>query len=271
MHQELEIAISPCPNDTYAFEALLSDRSHSLFSLKPSFFDIDTLNQLALEKRYPIIKASAAIYPLVQNDYTYARSGAAFASSSGGPMVITNKHNINLARDIQKLTVITPGLTTSAYTAFCHLYGVPKRTIQMPYHQIAEALAYHSEYDIGILIHEARTTYDKQFAKLLFPIVDLNHAYQTQNQYPMPLGLILIRNDVPHDVASSFEKALQTSIETAMKREKAITPFILRHASDLSQEAILQHIALYVNQDTLAISSSAEKALHFFFRKLHHA
>ncbi len=261
----LSIAISPCPNDTYSFEALLHQPSLFPVNLCPSFYDIDILNKLALEEAFPIIKTSAALYPHIQHKYRYIRSGAAF-SMNGGPIVISKNRNLDLSKDLGKLRLATPGVHTSAHAVFSYLFRLKFDTTQIAYNEIAKAVA--KDYDLGILIHEARTTFQDEFPDMLFPLADLHQLYRQRTQSYMPLGLIMVHRSIPDEIACGFEKALSISIEIAMRRKNLITSFISQHASSFSKSAIEHHIKLYVNKETQWMSSDAEKSINLFFERI---
>ncbi len=261
----IDCAISPCPNDTFCFEALLSsqiDTEGLIFS--GAFYDIDTLNEMALKEEVPLIKISAALYPHIQDRYTILSSGAAF-SINAGPLIICRKDRKVYMEHIEEMTVAVPGLYTSAYAAFRLLFGKPKKTVVIPYHKIAQQVHQSSDIDLGLLIHEARFTFEEHFHGELIPLHDLHHEFKKQHNSSLPLGIIVAHKRLGNTIIQKIDQCIHSSILKALSREKEIvTPFIRHYAQELSDEAIKKHIELYVSDETLSMSESARQALTLF-------
>lgn len=264
----IDIAISPCPNDTFIFESLIDGSSPFPVSVNPSFYDIDTLNRLAIEEKYPIIKASSAIYPKIAHNYDYLSSGGAFAYTDG-PLVIANRQHLDITKEITTIRVATPSIDSSSFRAFSYIYGPPKKVFQLPYDKIAEAVA-NDFFDVGILIHESRFTFQEQFKNKLFTISDLQKLYFLKTGHLLPLGLIYIHKAFSKQYKIAFEQALQKSITIAKQRASPLSSFIKYHAKEtngkeLSDHAIKEHIKLYVTDDTFSLTPLAIESLLFLF------
>ena len=54
------LGISPCPNDTYIFEALIHGRSPASFDVNLFMADVEELNTLARQGRLEVTKLSMA-------------------------------------------------------------------------------------------------------------------------------------------------------------------------------------------------------------------
>ena len=265
--ETLHCAISPCPNDTYIFEAMASSHIPSdHFQFQFSFYDIDQLNELALLEKYPLIKVSAALYPYISGKYQLLSSGAAF-SHNEGPLVIRKKNRQIMPDSGHRYTVATPGLRTSAYTAFCLLYGQPHTTITIPYHSIAQEVARRDDIDFGILIHESRFTFADSSEEALLPVIDLHVEFQKRYQSPLPLGIIVAHKDLGSAAIRHIEEVIQQSLLHAQQRTGPVaTEFIKGHAQELSNQAIEKHIALYVTRESLSLSHEALNALRLFHK-----
>ena len=76
------LAFSPCPNDTFIFDAMVNgkiDTANHTFEVHLE--DVQTLNEAAIASKYHISKISYGVLPLVQNKTGYF-STAYFANAS---------------------------------------------------------------------------------------------------------------------------------------------------------------------------------------------
>src|SRR3989339_29296 len=88
---KLTLAYSPCPNDTFAFHAMV----HSLVDCEGLTFDvnlmdIDTLNMSSAEGIYDICKLSYHAYYHLLDKYIMLRSGSALGYNNG-PLLVAKK------------------------------------------------------------------------------------------------------------------------------------------------------------------------------------
>ena len=67
----LKLNISPCPNDTFMFDAIINRRIDlEGFEFDVEYLDIEQLNQAALGRRADITKCSTAILPYITKHYS---------------------------------------------------------------------------------------------------------------------------------------------------------------------------------------------------------
>jgi 1,4-dihydroxy-6-naphthoate synthase len=65
------IGFSPCPNDTFIFDALVNGKiDTNTFQFDPVLEDVETLNRWALEGKLDISKVSFGVWPSIQKNYT---------------------------------------------------------------------------------------------------------------------------------------------------------------------------------------------------------
>lgn len=89
---KLSLGFSPCPNDTFIFEALVNNKIDTgglLFDVVLE--DVQTLNNWAIEGRLDITKLSYGVLPLVLNEYIVLNSGSALGKGAG-PLLIANNN-----------------------------------------------------------------------------------------------------------------------------------------------------------------------------------
>jgi len=75
---KLSVGFSPCPNDTFIFDALVNNKIDTGdFIFDVILEDVQTLNNWALEGRLDITKLSYGVLPLVLKQYIITKSGSA--------------------------------------------------------------------------------------------------------------------------------------------------------------------------------------------------
>ncbi len=180
--EPLNFAFSSCPNDTFAFYALV----HGLVPgprVHPHIDDVEALNARAEKGDAEITKISIAAYERVRDRYALLRAGGA-AGFGVGPIVVARGQRTVGGR------VAIPGERTTA-ALLLHLLG-RFETVAMRFDQIEEAVM-RGDVDCGVLIHEGRFTYQ---AKGLALVADLGAVWEERMKCPLPLAAIAIRRDL---------------------------------------------------------------------------
>src|SRR5688572_21948409 len=112
----LTLGFSPCPNDTFIFDALVNNKIDTQgISFNVVLEDVETLNRLALKNTLDVTKLSYGVLPLVIKDYIILNSGSALGSGVG-PLLVAN-NNIALSA-IENYTIAIPGEHTTAHMLF---------------------------------------------------------------------------------------------------------------------------------------------------------
>jgi len=239
----LKIAITPCPNDTFAFHSLIQKGDISLY-------DLETLNTIArTSRRFDITKLSTACLSFVLDEYIALPVGATFAEK-GGPKLIAK------GEEFLREPLAIPGKNSSAYLAFCLLYGVPEAPIEMGYRQILSAVE-HGECYGGIVIHEDRFLCDG--CKIT---IDLGTLYKSRFGHMLPLGVIAAKRSLPG--LKQFSLALQSSIQRAREN---VSEYATLHAEGGSVEIVEKHIRYFVTDETEMMSVEAQEAIQFFLEE----
>jgi 1,4-dihydroxy-6-naphthoate synthase len=254
---KLSLGFSPCPNDTFIFDALVHQKidTHGL-SFEVHLEDVETLNQWALEGKLDITKISFAAFCRAGHPYRLLTSGAALGRGVG-PLLIAKQEG-HLSGSDQK-QIALPGNYTTAH--FLLRYALPDATdkIFMPFHQIEDwVLADENNQRMGVIIHENRFTYA---AKGLHQIADLGAYWEAKTALPIPLGGIAMKKDFDPSVSALADQLIKQSLEYALARYPSLPPYVKEHAQEMDEDVMRRHIDLYVNDYSLALNDQAYRAI----------
>ncbi len=255
----LKLHISPCPNDTFMFEAVLRGRIDTEgLEFETVFMDIERLNNALLEGEDAdgpdISKASFSVVPAVSGSYRILPSGAALGRGNG-PVVVAPAPDTDLSDS--SLRIAVPGLHTTANLLLNKLYPQLRDRLPLLFSDIADALA-RKECDAGVLIHEGRFTYRERG---LYLLADLGERWEQTTGLPLPLGVILVSRRLPEKVQKSVARVLRRSIEYAFGHPEASLDFVRSHAQELSEEVMRKHIECFVNGFSLSLGAEGRRAV----------
>ena len=244
----VSFAFSPCPNDTFAFHALV----HGLVAgprVSAHLDDIDALNIRATGADAEVTKLSINAYGHGLRDrYILLRAGGA-AGFGVGPIIVAKSK-----RDVGGRIAI-PGEGTTAALLLRQLGRFD--TVVMRFDQIEDAVL-AGDVDCGVLIHEGRFTYEAKGLKLL---ADLGNLWEDRMHCPLPLAAIAIRRDLAPQLALAIDRALRHSVEYAFAHPESSRDYVATHAQEMDPDVTARHIKLYVNDYTLAIDEAAVKRM----------
>ena len=247
---KLSLHISPCPNDTFAFDALINHRIEHDFDLSVEYHDIEELNEGVLRGEPDISKISYAVYPLVADKYRLLDSGSALGRGNG-QLLVRRKGETGKIR-----TVISPGKNTTA-NALLMRYFPDVKVQHMLFSEIAEAVE-QGKADAGVLIHEGRFVYERRNLEL---VADLGKMWEHETNLPLPLGAIIVKREIGEKVVSEFDKLLADSVRFAFDNPQSSRSFIKQHAQELEDDVIEKHISLFVNDYTISLGEEGRKAV----------
>ncbi|MEO8099340.1 MAG: 1,4-dihydroxy-6-naphthoate synthase [Acidobacteriota bacterium] len=238
----LSFAFSTCPNDTFAFHALV----HGLVPgppIVPHMDDIEALNLRAATPAAQVTKISLAAYLHQRDRFALLRSGGA-AGFGVGPIIIARESRAVGGR------VAIPGETTTAALLLRMLGKFD--TVAMRFDQVEDAVL-RGDADCGVLIHEGRFTYQQKGLVLLR---DLGEYWEQRMQCALPLAAIAIRRDLLSQ-APEIDAAIRASVEYAFAHPLASADYVREHAQEMDPTVAQRHISLYANQYTLALDEAA--------------
>jgi len=248
----LSLAVSPCPNDTFVFHALVHGLIPGAEPVELTFADVDVTNTAAERGAFDLVKVSFAALPWLLDDYELLPCGGALGRGCG-PLVLTRDGRT----DLSGATVAVPGDRTTAYLLF-RLWSAgqpPARIEVVPFHEIMPAVA-AGRYDAGLVIHEARFTYPRHG---LTALVDLGEWWEGDTGLPIPLGAILAKRGTVDPAAAT--EWIRESVRQAWADPAASREYVLAHAQEMEQAVVDQHIALYVNEFTADLGAEGREAI----------
>ena len=183
---KLTLNLSPCPNDTFMFYALLHGRIDTEgLRFEPTFADIEQLNKAVTRHGSDISKISYAVLPMIRNDYQVLDSGSALGRGNG-PLLVS-RHALQPS-ELQGVRIAVPGLHTTAHLLLKRLFpGVGPCTPHL-FSDIAPIVA-RGDFEAGVLIHEGRFTYTSYG---LQRVADLGLLWEQTTALPLPLGAIVV-------------------------------------------------------------------------------
>ncbi|XEC95156.1 1,4-dihydroxy-6-naphthoate synthase [Paenibacillus tarimensis] len=244
----MNIAFSPCPNDTFIFHAWVHGLLPGAPKLDVTYADIDVTNRLAAAGSGPeVLKISYAALPWVLSDYALLPCGGALGRGCG-PLVLTSGETKG-SSDPAALSgrkVAVPSDRSTAYLLFRlwaakHIPGGVGDIVILPFHEIMPAVR-DGKVDAGLVIHEARFTYPSYGLSLM---TDLGSWWETDTGLPIPLGAIIARRSLDRDAIAGWIRA---SVEYAWAHPQASREYVMSHAQEMSPDVAQAHIDLYVNQ-----------------------
>ncbi len=252
----LELAYSPCPNDTFIFTPWVEGHIPGAPPVVERFEDIDTLNQIALKGEPDIVKVSFHALGHLRDRYCLLRSGGALGRGCG-PLVVARTPFSK--EELASKTIAIPGtLTTAALLTRLFAPGLTDaNVIVMPFDRIMPAVC-EGKVDAGVIIHESRFTYQRHG---LTQIVDLGEWWERETGHAIPLGGILMRRDLGDVLIRRTERALAESVAFAHAHTGIVWPTVRRHAQEMEDDVMRQHIALYVNDFTRDYGVEGEAAI----------
>jgi len=253
---EFEIGFSPCPNDTFIFDALVNHKIDTKgYTFNVHLQDVQTLNEWAIAGKLPFSKISYGVWPLVKNTYSLLNSGGALGKGVG-PLLIY-KEDINKP-DEALMRVAIPGINTTAHLLFSLAFPKVTNKTFLVFNEIESAVL-SGKVDAGVIIHENRFTYA---AKGLSKWMDLGTYFEETFNAPIPLGGIIARNDInPNDIAM-VDALIKESVQYAFANSYEILPdYIKAHSQEMSEEVMRQHIDLYVNDFSIDMGDTGRKAI----------
>lgn len=262
---KLTLGFSPCPNDTFIFDALVNGKIDAEgLEFDVLLEDVQTLNEWALEGKLDVSKISYGVYPKVMDTYHLLKSGGALGKGVG-PLLVTKYEvrSTNL-KELQKLandsSIAIPGVNTTAHFLFTQAFPHAKNKQFMVFHEIEEAVV-NGKVDCGVIIHENRFTYQQ---KGLHKLLDLGEYWEQSTGYPIPLGGIVAHNRMDTDVRVKVGALIRKSLEYAFAHYPLITNYVKQHSQEMSEEVMRKHIGLYVNDYSLDLGDDGMKAVNRF-------
>lgn len=261
---KLSLGFSPCPNDTFIFDALIHHKIDTEgLEFEVFFDDVETLNQKALRGELDITKLSFHAFAYVSEQYALLDSGSALGFGVGPLLICHDEELVEKRKNLDaKYKVGIPGRYTTANfllgIAFPHLTDKQ----EMVFSEIETALL-EDKIDLGLIIHENRFTYSD---KGLHKILDLGSYWEQETGCAIPLGGIVINRSLDQQTKEKVNRLIKKSVEFAFANPKSGLEFIKQHAQEMSEDVMYKHIELYVNKYSIALGTEGRKAIDVLFK-----
>ncbi|MGW6268138.1 1,4-dihydroxy-6-naphthoate synthase [Streptomyces sp. NPDC055060] len=256
--QPLKIAYSPCPNDTFVFDAWAHGRVPGAPGLDVTFADIDITNGMAERGELDVLKVSYAVLPYVLDEYALLPCGGALGRGCG-PLVLTREPGV----DLTGKTVAVPSERSTAYLLF-RLWAADTlpgegvgEIVVLPFDQIMPAVR-DGKVDAGLVIHEARFTYQNYG---LHCLADMGEHWERTTGLPIPLGAIIAKRSLGAERLERLADAVRISVRMAWDDPEASRPYVQEHAQEMDPAVADQHIGLYVNEFTADLGENGYAAI----------
>lgn len=250
----LRVGISTCPNDTFAFAALLEGRIEA----PPMDFrleDVEALNEGLMEGRFDVAKASFHAALHLAADYCVLPVGSALGHGVGPLLLKASADLPDLPRAEDR--VLCPGEWTTATLLYRLFGGGASEPEQVVFSEIMPALV-RGEAEYGVVIHEGRFTYGEHG---LLCALDLGSRWETETSAPLPLGGILARRSLGQQALAEISAAIRASVEVARADPGSALPAMRRYAQEFDDDVLREHVRLYVNETTLDLGDEGRSAL----------
>jgi len=297
---KLSLGFSPCPNDTFIFDAMIHQKIDTEgLSFDVVFDDVETLNQKAFRAELDITKLSYHAYAYLTEQYVLLHAGSALGFGVGPLLICNNEDYISAdlladlqpptshlqlptsdliprSSDLRPLTsflgpptsdprIGIPGKYTTANFLLSLALPEAKNKIEMKFFEIESALLNH-QIDLGVIIHENRFTYQEKGLK---KIIDLGEFWENLTQGPIPLGGIMVKRELPENVKQKINRIIKRSVQYAFDHPESGMDFICSLSQEMSKEVINKHIELYVNKFSIDLGEVGRKAVQTFFEQAH--
>ncbi|MDB4947544.1 MAG: mqnD [Gemmatimonadetes bacterium] len=257
----LTLGYSPCPNDTFIFDALVHGRvAAEGLRFSERLEDVETLNLLARDGVLDVSKVSYGALPYLLDEYVLLRSGGALGRGCG-PLLVSRAPLDPAALATARIAI--PGRLTTAHLLLRLFAPHAGRTEERVYSDIMPAVE-RGEVDAGLIIHESRFTYPQHG---LVKVVDLGEWWESTTRLPIPLGGILARRSLGADALRTLEAAVRASVEHAFAHPDDSREYVRAHAQEMDDAVTRQHIDLYVNHFSADLGTDGQAAVAELFRR----
>ncbi|MBO8191901.1 1,4-dihydroxy-6-naphthoate synthase [Streptomyces oryzae] len=255
----LSIAYSPCPNDTFVFDAWAHGRVPGAAPPEVTFADIDVTNGMAERGELDVLKVSYAVLPWVLQEYALLPCGGALGRGCG-PLVLTREADDPASLSGKRVAV--PSERSTAYLLFrlwaaTEVPGGVGEIVVLPFHEIMPAVR-DGAVDAGLVIHEARFTYQEYG---LHSLADMGEHWEATTGLPIPLGAIIAKRSLGDGTLRALADAIRTSVRMAWQDPSVSRPYVLEHAQEMDPAVAEQHIGLYVNEFTEELGADGYAAV----------
>ncbi len=256
------LAFSPCPNDTFIFDAMVHHKIPTEpYCYEVSYLDVQQLNNAAKNYQFDITKLSYFAASQLLDKYQILTSGSALGFGCG-PLLISLKNYTT--DDLKNLKIAIPGKNTTANFLLQYAFHEAVHTEEMLFSDIEDAVI-TGRVDAGLIIHENRFTYYK---KELQKIADLGEIWEDKTGFPIPLGCIAVKRNLPVEEKRAINHHIRESIRFAFQNPEDSTSYVKCYSQELDDDVIKAHINLYVNAYSEDLGTTGKNTILHMFEKI---
>ena len=256
MSRSIRLGISTCPNDTFAFHAMMHKKiDWRGLDFQIELLDIQQLNSRAFGGDLDIAKVSFHAALLLADRVLVLPSGSALGFGVG-PLLLSAKNNDRPVTSAQ--VTLCPGEHTTATLLFQLFYPRTSRLEQVVFSEIMPRLK-SQHADFGVCIHEGRFTWQNEG---LFLVEDLGARWEAETNGPLPLGGIVGLRSLGLDTLRVVQAVIQDSLSYAMTHRDETLPTMRHYAQEFDDAVLMQHVDLYVNDWTVHLGAVGQSALN---------
>lgn len=254
---KISVAHSPDADDLFMYYAIAFGWVETPIKFQNIALDIQTLNLLALQKKYEVSAISFGVYPLISQDYALLRTGISFGNGYGPKLI--KKRNTTLKKNFR---VALSGQHTSNALLFQIKYPQAK-IIYKNFLEIENAVL-NGEVDAGVLIHESILDFDSS-------LVVEAHLWDiwlelSKSELPLPLGGMAISRSIPLMQAIKIEESLTRAVEIAVNYKELLSKMLLeRSLVRVDSKNLNTYLNLYANSHSISLNNLQLEALERFF------
>lgn len=256
---KLSLGFSPCPNDTFIFDAMVHGKIDTEgLEFEVFMEDVETLNRKAMSADLDITKLSYHAFAYLLDKYVLLDAGSALGKNCG-PLLIAQKQMTD--EEIQAALIAIPGKLTTANFLLSLAFPEATNKIETVFSEIESAVL-EGRVEAGLIIHENRFTYELKGLKKL---IDLGEYWEESTGLPIPLGGIVANRKLPQDVLHSINRVMERSVQFAFEHPTSSRDFVKANAQEMDEAVMANHIRLYVNEFTKNLGGEGRTAIGRMF------
>lgn len=256
---KLTLGFSPCPNDTFIFDAMIHGKVDTEgLEFNVVLGDVEELNQKAFAGELNITKLSYHAMGYCLEEYSLLDAGSALGNNCG-PLLIAPQMLSD--EEINAATIAIPGKYTTANFLLSLAYPNAQNKVETLFSDIEKDVI-TQKVDAGLIIHENRFTYQE---KGLVKLMDCGEYWEQTYNLPIPLGGIVVQKSLPQDVQEKVNRVMARSVRFALDNPQEPKEYVKQHAQEMDEKVMYQHINLYVNDFTADLGVEGRKAVKTLF------
>ena len=254
----VRIGHSPDPDDAFMFHAMTNGKFptpgyHFVHELQ----DIETLNHRAMNQELEVSAVSIHAFPDIAEHYSLMNCGASMGEGYG-PMIVC-KSGVT-AEQAKESIIAVPGLKTSAYLGLRLAWGDVQVEV-VPFDEIIPRIL-DDTYLSGLIIHEGQLTYVDYDLEVL---IDIGKWWNNKtNNFPMPLGGNVVRNDLGQQMMEDITNYTKMSIQYAIDNPEEALEFAKKWGRGIDDETNQKFVTMYVNDRTLDYREDGRSSIRQF-------